>query len=153
LRRILIALDQSDQAVRIARYVAEALGGRKGLEVTLFHAIHDFMPIHEGEFDLGVLPEVQARFEESSRRAIAGIFSQVKDILLETGLPEANIKTEIKSAAGDVAHEILSEAEAGDYDTIVLGRRGMGRVRQFFIGSVSHKVVQHAAGRTVWVVE
>jgi nucleotide-binding universal stress UspA family protein len=29
----------------------------------------------------------------------------------------------------------------------------MGRVRHFLLGSVSNKVVQHARGRTVWVVE
>ncbi len=152
MKRILMALDESDQSLKVARYVAEAVGGRPGVEVTLFHVIRDFLPIHQGEFDIGILPEVQERFEESSRQAMAAVFARAKQVLVEAGFLEADIKTEIKTGM-DVAHEVLAKAEAGGYDTIVMGRRGMGRVKQFFIGSVSHKVVQHARGRTVWIIE
>ncbi len=153
VKRILVALDQSEEALKVARYVADAIGGRSGVEVILYHVIRDFAPVHPGEFDLGVLPEVQALFEEGSRKAMSRVFREAKDILLEAGFAEENIGTEIQPVGGDVAHEIISKAELGGYDTIVMGRRGMGRVRQFFIGSVSNKVVQHARGRTVWIVE
>lgn len=152
MKRILVALDQNEESLSIVRYVADAARGRADVEIGLFHVLREFMPIHP-EFDLGVLPEVQARFEESTREAMDKIFGEAKRILVGAGLTEANIKTRIEPAALDVAQELLAEAEEGGYDTIVLGRRGMGRVRQFFIGSVSNKVVQHAKGRTVWIVE
>jgi len=152
VKRILIAMDQSEEALNAVRYVADVVGGRGGVEVTLYHVIRDFLPIHP-EFDLGVLPEVQARFEEGSRAAMAKVFAEAKRILTGAGFREADLKTEIEPAGADVAQEILAKAEEGGYDTIALGRRGMGRVRQFFIGSVSNKVVQHARGRTVWIVE
>lgn len=46
--------------------------------------------------------------------------------------------------AGDVADEILEVAEADDVDMIVVGCRGLGRLRSAVLGSVSHKVAQHA---------
>jgi nucleotide-binding universal stress UspA family protein len=152
VRRILIALDQSEEALNVVRYVAGVVGGREGVEVTLYHVIREFMPLHP-EFDLGVLPEVQARFEESSRQAMDKVFGEARRLLLAAGFTPANIKTKIEPAGVDVAQEILSGAEKGGYDTIAMGRRGMGRLRQFFMGSVSTKVVQHAKGRTVWIVE
>jgi nucleotide-binding universal stress UspA family protein len=152
MKKILMALDRSEHALKIARYVADMVGGGSQAEVELLYVIRDFIPIH-GEFDLGVLPEVQQRFEESSRQTMAETFAKVTQVLIEAGFEEANIKTEIKPGAMDVAQEILSEAETGDFGTIVVGRRGMGLVRQFLLGSVSNKVVQHARGRTVWVVE
>ena len=152
MKRILVALDQSEEALKVVQYVADALAGRAGVELTLFHVIREFLPIH-AEFDLGVLPEVQARFEEGSRQAMGQVFADAKRVLAQAGFSEGQVTTQIQSGGPDVAHEIIAQAETGGYDTIALGRRGMGRVRQFFMGSVSTKVVQHVRGCTVWVVE
>ena len=46
--------------------------------------------------------------------------------------------------AGDTAEEILDVAEAEKADVLVLGRRGLGRVREVLLGSVSQKVLHHA---------
>lgn len=45
---------------------------------------------------------------------------------------------------GDAARAILAAAEAEKVDTIVMGSRGLGVLQGIFIGSVSHKVSQHA---------
>jgi hypothetical protein len=46
----------------------------------------------------------------------------------------------------------VGEARMGDYRTIVVGRKGQSRLRQFFMGRVSKKVVYMARGLAVWVV-
>lgn len=55
------------------------------------------------------------------------------------------------NAAGDYADEILELAEAEAAGMIVLGRRGLGRLREMVLGSVTQKVL-HATERTVVVV-
>ncbi|MGR3322589.1 MAG: universal stress protein [Pseudooceanicola sp.] len=45
---------------------------------------------------------------------------------------------------GDIADEILDVAESEKAAIIVLGRRGLGRVREALLGSVSQKVLHHA---------
>jgi nucleotide-binding universal stress UspA family protein len=52
---------------------------------------------------------------------------------------------------GGVASAILAEAAALEADAIVMGTRGLGGVKSFLLGSVSHQVVQHA-DRPVLVV-
>jgi nucleotide-binding universal stress UspA family protein len=52
---------------------------------------------------------------------------------------------------GGIAASILAEAAAADADVIVMGTRGLGRVKSFLLGSISHEVVQHA-DRAVLVV-
>jgi nucleotide-binding universal stress UspA family protein len=45
---------------------------------------------------------------------------------------------------GGVASAILIEAAAVGADAIVMGTRGLSRVKSFLLGSVSHGVLQHA---------
>jgi nucleotide-binding universal stress UspA family protein len=52
---------------------------------------------------------------------------------------------------GGVASGILAEAATVEADAIVMGTRGLGGVKSFLLGSVSHQVVQHA-DRAVLVV-
>jgi len=49
-----------------------------------------------------------------------------------------------RTCVGDCADEILDVAEAEKAEMIVMGRRGLGRVREALLGSVSQKVLHHA---------
>ena len=56
------------------------------------------------------------------------------------------------NAAGDYADEILELAEVEEAGMIVLGRRGLGRLREIVLGSVTQKIL-HATDRTIVVVQ
>src|SRR5690554_6510741 len=45
---------------------------------------------------------------------------------------------------GDIANEIITMAEEGKYNLIVMGSRGLGAFTRALLGGVSHKVVCHA---------
>jgi nucleotide-binding universal stress UspA family protein len=45
---------------------------------------------------------------------------------------------------GDPAEQIVSEAQAGEYDLVVVGSRGRGPVGRLLLGSVSTEVVAAA---------
>lgn len=42
------------------------------------------------------------------------------------------------------ADEIVKTAKEGEFDLIVMGHRGLGRVKEFFLGSVSDRVADEA---------
>ena len=47
--------------------------------------------------------------------------------------------------SGDPASVLVEVAEAGTYDLLVVGNKGMTGVSRFFLGSVPNKVSHHAA--------
>jgi nucleotide-binding universal stress UspA family protein len=61
----------------------------------------------------------------------------------------AHARSEIRH--GSIGHTLLALAAELDADAIVVGSRGLGGVKSFLLGSVSHAVVQHA-DRAVLVV-
>jgi nucleotide-binding universal stress UspA family protein len=77
---------------------------------------------------------------------------KAKDMLLDASIPEAQLRTKVVDGTRDAASDILKEARSNDYGTVVLGRRGHSSVKEFFMGSVTSKVLQECAGKAIWIV-
>ncbi len=54
------------------------------------------------------------------------------------------VRIESKLKKGDAASNILNYSKKEDYDTIIMGRRGTGKLRQLVLGSTSTKVLNHS---------
>ena len=64
-------------------------------------------------------------------------------------LDENGIKAEMIEPAGDPAKAIEKIAEAGHFDTIVIGSRDLGTLGRILQGSVSQHVATHAEATVV----
>jgi len=62
---------------------------------------------------------------------------------------EQGVTVEILEPAGDPADAIERVARMGNFDTIVIGSRGLGAISRFFQGSVSEHVATHATATVV----
>ena len=98
-------------------------------------------------------PELEELWKNKAGEQIAPYMKKAKEILLEAGIPEAQLKTKVVDGTRDAASDILKEAKGNGYGTVVLGRRGHSGVKEFFMGSVTSKVLQDYAGMAVWIVQ
>ncbi|MBI3751431.1 MAG: universal stress protein [Chloroflexi bacterium] len=64
-------------------------------------------------------------------------------------LHERGIEAELLEPIGDPAQRIEEVAEKGDYDTIVIGSRGLSAVGRVLQGSVSGHVATHAKSTVI----
>lgn len=55
-----------------------------------------------------------------------------------------DIKCEKVVTIGQPYEEILKFAEEGNFDLIVMGRRGFSKIRRFYVGSVTQRVISEA---------
>ena len=69
------------------------------------------------------------------------------------GLAKEAVADKFKPRYFDVAEDIIKEAETEGYDTVVVGRRGMGTAKSLLLGSITRKVVDGAKGFAVTIVE
>ncbi|MFH1480427.1 MAG: universal stress protein, partial [Pseudomonadota bacterium] len=83
---------------------------------------------------------------------IAAVFVKAEGRLLRSGFESRQVTNKIIQGVESRAAAIVQEAREGGYGTIVVGRRGVSMVKDFFIGRVSNKVIQLARDQAVWVV-
>lgn len=144
-KKILIAVDGSENAMRAVDYAASTLGGFE-FEITLLNVIRGDL---EAEIPHLFFSEKSL---EDAKKEINAIFDNAKQRLSDAGFQSNQITTKIVSGTRSRAGAIIQEARDGDYGTIVLGRRGLSRVREFFMGRVGNKVITTIRNRAVWVV-
>jgi nucleotide-binding universal stress UspA family protein len=146
-RRILVPVDGSDGAMKAVAFLGDTLSA-SGYEAKLVYVIRgDGLLVNEepGRY----LAEEDAA---TARSRIQAFLDQATQRLVKSGWPPESIGTEIVSGARSRAATIVEVAKAGGFATIVMGRRGLSRARDFFIGRVSDKVIHLAREKTVWVV-
>lgn len=68
------------------------------------------------------------------------------------GFKSRSISTKIIIGKSSRAKAIADEARQYGFGAIVMGRKGRSRVREFFIGRVTNKVIHIARDRSVWVI-
>ena len=156
--KILVAMDASEGAMLAVDYVANMLGSSLNVEVTLFHVVRGFDIFHwiggksaAHTVDKALKEKLEKELEQAGR-GIEPVFEEATKRLLKAGMAPARVSEKIVKGASSRAGAILEEAEKGGYDTIVVGRRGLSKVQEFFMGRVSNKVLQLAKDKTVWVV-
>jgi nucleotide-binding universal stress UspA family protein len=161
VHRVLIAVDGSQGALRAVEYAGQIFAADPDVRLLLFH----ILPVTSHLLlDKEELQSIEARkierpdlaglyWSPRDEERIRSFFDQATEALIKTGMQREQIKSKFKVIAGDIAEGIREEAKLGNHRTLILGRRGLSRIKEFFMGSVSTKVVREARGMAVWVVD
>ena len=146
--KVLLALDGSKGSMQAVDCVCATLGDCEVCETELVHVIREDHTFHKDSQKF-ILKNDSLKEDKKSIRAF---FDEAKSLLIKAGFESDQISTEIITDAYSRAGAIVQEAEKGDYGTIVVARKGLSKVRDFFIGRVSNKIIQLARKKAVWVV-
>lgn len=160
--RFLLAVDESENALRAVRYVGSLLNRTPNVMVTLFHVLKP-MPRglleHGGsenpdiEEALGAsLRKEQQVWLKHERETECPILERACDVLVRAGFEKSQITIKF-GHEGDIAKTILEEARIGRYETIVVGRTGTSGIMRIFGGSITQYLLRNARGLALWVIE
>ncbi len=142
-QKILIALDDSDNAMRAVDYVARAF--TRDNDVTLFSVLMDTAAICDMNSPelIPYFTSQQTSFctlEDKKKELISRALDNAKKRLVDAGFDEKRITVRSEMKKRGVARDIIDEAHKG-YDTLIIGRRGISGLKEFFLGSISQKII------------
>ncbi len=154
-KRVLIALDETEYAIKVARYVGQMFRGVAGVEIFLYHfcpsGVELLGPKEEKE-----LKEANQHWLERKANQVAQFFGKAQKALAQSGIPGKNIHTrffcDISHPDKKISQGILEEVQSEKIGTLVLGRKGSAQSRQYRLGSVVLRTVTGAENCAVWVV-
>jgi nucleotide-binding universal stress UspA family protein len=149
-KRVLIAIDSSENALRAVDHAGFMLSGTD-CPVTIFHTIRNLRRFVPQEV-LDEAPELEELWKTKAGQEIEPFMKKAKEVLVKAGISESQISKKIVDGSRSAASDILEEALNNEYGTIVMGRRGISGVQEFFMGSVSSKVLQNSTAMAVWIV-
>ena len=102
-----------------------------------------------GSLTMSAFPEESAATATGSATTVARDLRKIHAEILNNAVAHAKlVKPDLTISStlreGDPALEIVSVAKEGGFDVVVIGHRGLGRVKELFLGSTSEKVAHLA---------
>ncbi|QJA06775.1 hypothetical protein FVE67_08225 [Thermosulfurimonas marina] len=151
-KKVLLAYDGTTPSRKAAEYLGQVFGHRRDFEITVC-VIARKPPSYLLQSGGG---RSFLEREELFEKAVSENLAQARRVAergreLLAVFPKEKVDLRVCLQTGDLAYEIIREAESGRYDAIVVGRRGLSRTTQGFMGSVSYKLAEHAPC-PVWMV-
>jgi nucleotide-binding universal stress UspA family protein len=152
--RILVGLDDSDNAMRAVEFIAANFTPEH--EITIFSVFLDTSMICD-YYSPGLTPyflteqKSFCEMENKKREALRNAQEKAKALLMRAGFQAKNITVKTQPKSRGVARDIIDEAATG-YHIVVLGRRGLSSIGEFFLGSVSQKVLHGCKEASILLV-
>ncbi len=144
--KILMATDGSEHSEKVTEKTIELAKALKA-DVTAICVIEGttstlLSVAASGSPYLGASKIIEVQEEEAKK-----ILNKTKEVFQKNGLELTTLSPE-----GNPANVICRTAKEGGFDLIVLGSRGLGKLNELFLGSVSNKVA-HTAETSVLIVK
>ncbi len=153
-QKILIAFDDSENALRAVQYVARTFPPDN--HVTLFSVLQDtaaLCDMNSPELTPYFKSQQQAfcALEDKKKDLVSTALAKAVEILRQAGFAVENIAIKTEPKKKGIARDIAEEARSG-YDLVVLGRHGISSIKDFFLGSISQKVLSLAQESSTLIV-
>lgn len=141
ISKILVPIDGSEHSGKVLNYALD-LAEKYSAEVMLFSVAQTYVttgpmfvthPMSPLETPGVYISEI----ETAHKKVLENAFKKAKKI-------KPNLKVSKMLANGRASDEIVKIAKEENFDLIVMGSRGLGGIKEFFLGSVSDRVADHA---------
>lgn len=153
-KKLLVAVDGSVYTSNTLHYLEQLFAG---LDDIRFHLL-TVVPCNPSETASAWLDERELMStlskEEQKRCAAAKKFLHTAvERLGRNGISPELVTTEVKISTKTPAAEVLNVARTGLYDALVLGRRGVSKLEELIMGSVSSTMFEKCRDVPIWIVD
>jgi nucleotide-binding universal stress UspA family protein len=153
-KKILVAVDGSSYSNNSVDYLGTLFGPQAEVKFHLFSVVScGSLPSGKEWMDelelLNILPpDAQKRL-----RSAKTYLKTATTRFCELGVNPERITSEVKLARQSVSHDIVFEARKGLFDALVIGRRGLTKLEELVMGSISEEILKNCHNVPVWIID
>jgi nucleotide-binding universal stress UspA family protein len=153
-KKLLIAVDGSIYSANTLHYLERLFAN---LDDIRFHLIC-VVTCHPSEtakewFDELELLNMLSNEEQKRYGAAKRYLKKAIEQLGRNGISPEYITTEVKISTTNPAAEVLKIAREGFFDALVIGRRGVSKLEELILGSVSTSLLSKCHDVPIWIVD
>lgn len=143
---ILMAVDGSEPCMDAINYISRILSPNQ-ITIELFHVRAE---APEAVFDLGdddgpTSYEAEiSKWNDLKGNEIQTFMDKARNVFTHAGFPPDAVNTTIRSRKTGIARDIINESKQG-YSLVVIGRKGLGTLPEFMMGSIAAKLAESMA--------
>ena len=153
-RKILVAVDGSSYSNNTLQYLGSLFAAIPEMKLHLFSAIR-CASLPPGKEWLGEL-ELLNSLPPQTRKKLNTVRTYMNTAigkLARLGIAAERVSTEVRLARSTVADDILQEGRKGLYDAIVIGRRGLSKLEEMVMGSISAALFERSHDVPLWIID
>jgi nucleotide-binding universal stress UspA family protein len=153
-KKILIAVDDSEHAKNAVRCAAMISSAVKNLTYTLFYvqpAVSQYL-VDEAAASPKAKAALDKMYKKQTEQGM-GILDDQKTRMMDLGIDDGRIETVTMPRNAGLAKDILQYAQDRYYDAIVVGRRGLSRLQEVFMGSLTRNLLEFSETIPVWIID
>jgi nucleotide-binding universal stress UspA family protein len=148
-KQVIVPVDGSETAERAASFAANLAYCCEGSLILLYVIPDSATPVATMRGQPGTAPTIhptEREVEAAEAQAAQSVFKKARAAMgmIRRAMTTANVQIREVVLHGDPAESIITYAEEHSDALIVMGNRGLSRMRGLLLGSVSDKVVRHA---------
>lgn len=141
---IVVPVDGSEYSKNSIKYLCEWYAGNHDVNVILCYILPSLPPLFYDPRYRQQASQQLKKLEKKNLEMGETILSDAKKIFLEKGFSVQQIQTVCRDKELSIAKDICSFSENKEADAIVLSAKGRSRLEAFFMGEVSHNVLEYS---------
>ena len=149
-KQILVAVDGSVYSSNSLDYLIRLFRNNNNLTIDLIGTIQDKGCEQQSKESDSSLSGEEMQYRKKNTK---NYLQDARERLLRNGFEQEQVACFIQASSSATATSIHSYAQQGNYDGLLVGRRGVGKMGEFFMGSVSADLIRKCHEVPVWVID
>jgi nucleotide-binding universal stress UspA family protein len=153
-KKLLIAVDASVYSSNTFHYLEKLFAGLADIRMHLLSVVScNPSQVAKEWFDELEMMSTLSNEEQKRFAAAKRFLKKAVERLSRSGIAPEQISTEVKLSAASPPDAILHVARQGMFDALVIGRRGVSKLEELIMGSVSCTVFEKCHDVPIWIVD
>lgn len=152
-KKILVAVDGSYCSLNEINYLSRLFGVDGDVALHMLCIVSCSLPPSTQWLDDGDRMNMLSDDARRKFRLAEKHLREEINFLTRNGFKEEMITSAVQLARTGVANDLVAEMHKGQYDALLMGRRGLGRLQGLVMGSVTTEVLEKCFSLPIWIVD
>jgi nucleotide-binding universal stress UspA family protein len=153
-KKILLAVDDTIHSKNAIHYAVKISNSIRKLSFTLFSVqptVSQYL-LDEAKKNVQAAAQLKKVIQKNTE-ACQDILEKHRQLMIGLGVEEKRIVTSTQPKMMGLAKDIIEFGEKQMFDAILVGRRGLSKIQEAFMGSVTSNIIEHCRIVPVWLVD